>query len=354
MNNKFRVSILLGLIGNTYSGISWALSDQERESRVQGYQIMFENDLLGKGKTDRWYTNGVRASWNYAPDEGPTVMDSTLTNLRQMSDSPDQSRVITLSIGQSMYTPANIARSEPQPYDRPWGGWLYFGAAVSHYPDKDRRQYQTTELKIGVIGPASLAEEAQRLVHDITNGQEPMGWDNQLKPMLGVQLNHLRGYRVPILPDILRRYVDTQATIGGALGNVRTYGTVSGAIVIGQLETGTAPLAPSNEGDFIVQDFSNRSVYKKPYGFMSVSGNAVAYNHFLQGAAFGGRSEIEVKRWVTAFTYGISVPLDFLCKGARVIYSRSSRTAEFTSPRVDPNRSTQTWGTLTLSVDLNP
>lgn len=349
--------IVTSCIASIYS--SFALGEDisealQRVSRVQGYQIMFENDLLGKGRTDRWYTNGVRAAWNYAPDNGPVIFDRAVSGLRGMSDSPGQARVITLSVGQSMYTPANIARSAPQPYDRPWGGWLYFGAAVSHYPDKELSRYQTTELKLGVVGPASLAEEAQRLVHDLTNGQEPMGWDNQLKPMLGVQLNHLRGYRLPFVPQSLKRYVDTQASIGGAIGNVRTYGTISGAIVFGQLKGSSAPLAPTNEGDFIVQDFSNRSVYRNFYGFLSVSGNAIGYNHFLQGAAFGGRSDIELRRWVTGFQYGVSIPLDTIVRGARLIYSHNSRTAEFSSPRIDPNRSSQSWGALTLSVDLDP
>jgi hypothetical protein len=36
------------------------------------------------------------------------------------------------------------------------------------------------ELKLGVVGPASQAENAQKAIHDLVGDDEPMGWDTQL------------------------------------------------------------------------------------------------------------------------------------------------------------------------------
>jgi lipid A 3-O-deacylase len=47
---------------------------------------------------------------------------------------------------------------------------------------------RTWELKLGVVGPASQAENVQKDFHDLIGGDEPMGWDTQLpnEPIINV------------------------------------------------------------------------------------------------------------------------------------------------------------------------
>ena len=44
------------------------------------------------------------------------------------------------------------------------------------------------ELKLGVVGLASHAEDVQKEFHDMIGGDEPMGWDTQLpdEPVINV------------------------------------------------------------------------------------------------------------------------------------------------------------------------
>ncbi len=46
----------------------------------------------------------------------------------------------------------------------------------------------TTEIQIGMVGPSSLAEDAQKFIHKVRDLQRPNGWDNQLKDELGLAL----------------------------------------------------------------------------------------------------------------------------------------------------------------------
>src|SRR3546814_17295330 len=80
-----------------------------------------------------------------------------------------------------MYTPDDVALRNPPLDDRPYAGWLY--GSVGLIAETGRRLDQL-ELTLGVVGPASLAEQTQKLIHEITESQEPRGSDThpQNKP----------------------------------------------------------------------------------------------------------------------------------------------------------------------------
>src|SRR3546814_4711146 len=73
-----------------------------------------------------------------------------------------------------MYTPDDVALRNPPLDDRPYAGWLY--GSVGLIAETGRRLDQL-ELTLGVVGPASLTEQTQKLIHEITDSQEPRGWD---------------------------------------------------------------------------------------------------------------------------------------------------------------------------------
>ncbi len=78
----------------------------------------------------------------------------------------------------------------PQRSDRPRAGWLYAGVGLMHDDaGGDRRHVRALSLKLGPTGPASLAEEAQTLIHRrLSDSPRPLGWGNPLRLRLGVQL----------------------------------------------------------------------------------------------------------------------------------------------------------------------
>ncbi len=88
-------------------------------------------------------------------------------------------------LGQSIFTPTDTARTEVVENDRPYAGWLYLGVSATVRTD-DR--LDTFEATLGVVGPASLAGQAQTAVHRMRAFDLPQGWDNQLHNELVPQL----------------------------------------------------------------------------------------------------------------------------------------------------------------------
>ena len=118
-------SVLLFFFGLTLAtpGIASDLGGD----KVAGWQLAWDNDSWGKAKTDRWYTNGIRLSWTF--NKPPTnsftkfLLESSRIGLWHGAEPS-----LSYSVGQLMYSPQNISLSAPQPRDRPWGAYLYFGA----------------------------------------------------------------------------------------------------------------------------------------------------------------------------------------------------------------------------------
>jgi hypothetical protein len=94
----------------------------------------------------------------------------------------------TIGISQIIQTPEDISNPDPQPHDVPWAGtaglhesWISF----------DNVRLYAFQIFVGVMGPASLAEETQTFVHeDLGLGDPPQGWDNQLENQFIGNLNY--------------------------------------------------------------------------------------------------------------------------------------------------------------------
>ena len=87
--------------------------------------------------TDRNYTNGVKISL-ISPDlisfvESGKLPEWSLKYIYKLPfiNDPDPAlkRKVEFSIGQNMYTPADISRSDLIVNDRPYAGWTYFATA---------------------------------------------------------------------------------------------------------------------------------------------------------------------------------------------------------------------------------
>jgi len=172
---------------------------QEALPGVFGFQ--FENDAFGFG--DDHYTNGMRMAYVLRSDEflGLQQQVRKLDALdagrlfRQPPTDISAARV-TLSLGQSMFTPGKALRDETTAAaiaaDRMYGGWLYGGLAL-HVPfltdrASQRQGLNTVEIDIGVIGPKAHADDVQTWWHNVNDWKPFLGWDNQLLGELTAQL----------------------------------------------------------------------------------------------------------------------------------------------------------------------
>lgn len=317
---------------------------------LKGLQLSWDNDLWGKGRTDRWYTNGLRITGTYKQPP-----KNELSRLFQRGSQwflwDGIEPTLSYSLGQTMYTPRDITRPVPPVDDRPWGAFLYF-SITAHA--SQGREFRATELKLGTTGRYALGEEAQKLVHRITSSPEPQGWSQQLKARPGLQLTHARVYRHN--DRVLREFVGLQTGYGLGVGTLRGRASVDVSIIVGDLSGANAPLMVGNEGDFVVQDFEKRDQYKKVFGFVSANLTAVGWNYFLDGRTPYGHPAVDPKRFYTVVNAGVSLPLnEWGCKACpRLVYSQSTRSAEFVSRlRPDGSERRQRWGTLAAHWDLD-
>ena len=134
--------------------------------------LEYENDMFAGD--DRWYTNGVRATWISTSRPGRHNDLVRLVGERSRLVDTERSVSYGFSLGQSMYTPEDITDPDPPVDDRPYGGWLHVSAGFGQL-----RSSSLTRLSItlGVVGPASLADRTQKEVHRLVGADKPQGWD---------------------------------------------------------------------------------------------------------------------------------------------------------------------------------
>lgn len=319
----------------------------------QGLQLVFENDVLGRGSTDRWYTNGLRVSWmlrNPRANEDPAStralnMADSLLGAQVDQNAQGSSRAITWTLGQNMYTPRRIDLARPQRGDRPWAGWLYLGATAQGFKGDE---FQQTDLKLGITGRASGAGQLQRWVHRTFEATYPAGWEQQLKSGVHAQLSHMRLWRLG--DTTARDRVGFHGGAGVTVGSLRSYATALLGVVAGRLEGDNPVFALANDGDLVIQDFDQKDALKRVLVFGNVSVTAVGHNRFLTGPTPYGRAEIELKRGVLAWQWGLSLPLQQWLPGCWLVFSQTSRTSEFSSPLLGRQEGVQRWGTLALNT----
>jgi hypothetical protein len=150
--------------------------------------LTFENDLVTG--SDNNYTNGLGITWvsreldTYEPDSFVRKWERLWSFLPFVADEGYETYA-GWSLAQEMHTPDDIEDPNPPEDDQPYAGILYVDSLL--YARKERWTH-AWELKLGVVGPASLAENAQKSFHDLIGGDEPMGWDTQLpdEPVVNV------------------------------------------------------------------------------------------------------------------------------------------------------------------------
>jgi hypothetical protein len=178
--------------------------------RLWAASVRWENDLFGG--TDEFYTNGVSLGLSHT---GPSWIDPA-ADLLPWSQGR---RTVGYDIGQAMFTPSDTSLSIPDPDDRPYAGILALGLAL-HVDRED--SYHGLKFITGVVGPASLAEETQEIVHDITGSEQPEGWDAQLQNELILNLAYEYRHRFRLLGEPRGWSLEAIPVAGGWLGNMLT------------------------------------------------------------------------------------------------------------------------------------
>lgn len=314
--------------------------------------IYFENDLFSE--TDQNYTNGIKVSWispnvsNYIDDEN-SILPEWVKQLNKHltffhKNHKGLQRNVVLSLGQTIYTPLDIDRTDLITNDRPYAGWLFGGIG---YHSKDENQLDSMEINLGVIGPASFAHEAQDFIHDLRGFKKFQGWDNQLSNEIGINIiyehknKHIREtYSGGFGYDAITHF-------GASLGNVATY--LNGGIELRSgwnipADFGTSAVRPGGDNAAPGSSWDPRLSSKRILGlhlFTSLDARWVLRDIFLDGNTFTDSHSVDKKPLVADISAGFSISYSKL----KLSYAQIFRTKEFKS-QIDSH----SYGSLSISL----
>jgi hypothetical protein len=307
------------------------------------WTLLMENDRFAD--TDRHYTHGTRLAWvSDKTGTGPGWVRDLLGRAYPFADV--RGGRIGFALGQNIYTPENISRSDLIADDRPYAGWLYGAASVhaetrQHLLGRKLDVLDTVEMQLGMIGPLSLAEPTQKTVHELIATTRPRGWDHQLDTEPGIALIAERKWRTPetklgaggIAFDVLPH-------LGAALGNVYTHVNAGAMARIGRnlsFDYGPPQIQPALSGLEAIDSGGEVGWYL----FAGVEGRAVGRNIFLDGNTFSDSHHVDKHTLVGDFQVGAAL----IAGRYRIAFTHVFRTREFES-QGEPDR----FGAVSISA----
>ena len=171
-----------------------SLAAAEEEQFDRWFSLTLDNDLFTG--TDGGYTNGLYASWFTVVPEGQAShevpwyfwIQSKLIN-------PDATarQLHIHNVSQTMVTPSDIQLLPPDANDSPYAGLLFWQGSILSV---EGRITDYSTVLLGILGPASLAEQSQKIVHKATGSDRPQGWDYQLGNEALIGMQHGRLWRL--------------------------------------------------------------------------------------------------------------------------------------------------------------
>jgi lipid A 3-O-deacylase len=319
------------------------------EDRSWTVNFYLENDLFAQ--TDNDYTSGVRLSW-VSPDLVDYVNDETLPawvrglneTLTFFHDSKrGLQRNLVLSVGQTIYTPRDREAVDIVDDDRPYAGWLFGSAA---YQTSNEDTMDTLEIRLGVVGPAALGQEAQDLIHDVRGFERFEGWDNQLENEPGITLLWEHRNKTSGRYNSNSRFgFDLIGHTGIVLGNVASYVNAGAEFRLGWSipeDFGTSSLRPGGDNSTPSANWSRRNSDRDwgIHAFLALDARLVAHNIFLDGNTFRDSHSVDREPLVADVAAGVSA----YYRGVRLSYAQIFRSREFST-----QGETHAYGSLALS-----
>ena len=281
------------------------------------FSILFENDIFDNSDHD--YTNGVELAYTTSPRGTPDWAIRTANWLPFFSENTDVRT--RYAVGQSIYTPRNLNTANPPLTDRPYAGFLY--AAFGLVGDTGRHLDQL-QVTIGVVGPASLAQETQTYVHRVLNDPKPLGWATQLHNEPGLIIQYDRSIKLIPPKSILGLVFDAEPHYGMAVGNIYDYANVGAMMRLGfnlPGDYGPMRIEPSLPGSNFFEPTGGVSAYI----FGGVEGRAIARNLFLDGNSFEDSRSVQKMNLVDDMEFGAAITFHHM----RIAFTHVIRSREY-------------------------
>ena len=301
--------------------------------------LSHENDNLGGG-SDRYYTSGARATWYNAGTKMPEFIEEIAEEIPSFDI--NETTGTFYSIGQNLYTPADITQADQPENDRPWAGFLYgsIGLATLTQNQNVPDHIDELEFTLGIVGPEALGEDTQKFVHkNISHSPDPKGWDNQLKFEPVFALSWQRRIPYALAQSFGPIHTRIEPNFSVSLGTLRTFAGAGAMLVIGSSQNMDTPSrvrpAPPGTGAFATNNHEfNWQI------FAGADARLVARDIFLDGNTFRESYDVDKKPLVGDASAGFSLMYD----DYRLSYTLNARSKEF-----DGQEEESVFGSVTLT-----
>ncbi|TWJ02511.1 hypothetical protein JN11_01484 [Mucilaginibacter frigoritolerans] len=232
--------------------------------------VQTDNDSYLAQGSDRYYTDGIFIYYRHALKvKGKDT--ATLAN-----------KVLGFETGQKIFNPQSGYVPGPQYIDRPFAGYTYIGSTLNFLYKNESNIKVSAQL--GVVGPASGAEQVQTWVHKTFGFYTPGGWQYQIQN--NFELNLSAAYN-----KLLARasWVDVSFTSYLNLGNGFSGAGLGPLIRLGnfnQLFNSVSTQSTATKNNSIKKLHKNELyLYYQPLI------NYVAYDATIQGGLFDNHSD---------------------------------------------------------------
>ena len=303
--------------------------------------VTIENDTFTG--SDNNYTNGLGVAWvsndldTYEQDSFVRRWGEFWSFLPFVSDDGYKTYA-AWSVAQEMHTPDDITNPDPPLDDQPYAGVAYIDSTLYA---KGERWDHAWNLRAGVVGPDSHADDWQREFHDAINDDEPMGWHTQMPNEAVLNVDYTAGRL------LVQRNLGKSASwrlvpmVTAGLGN---YFTGAGGGLYGEVGWN---LVDAMGGTALRSGFNTAStVGVGPVEGWSVSfsgglgGYGVIHYLPLDGTVSRDSRSVDTEPWIGMVTLGFTLRH----QGLVVSLTRTSYTDTFATQREDPD-----FGTLGVS-----
>lgn len=356
------------------SGIGETECAAEEAVRWRGGTARLENDLFAG--TDRNYTNGVSLTTISHDMSGKIHSDCLPRPLNlytrilgwpssgsaaPLGDQPT-SQNLAMRVGQVMYTPDDHTRTDLIEDDRPYAGLLYLGVAWNRRfqsNDSNLEVLDSRELTLGVIGPLSLAEQSQDLVHKLRGIDQFQGWDHQLHNEPAFQVATERKFRALVGGAVRQGW--SQDVIGSyalRLGNIETAASAGVELRMGwniPNDFGSYPIRPGGENRppsaaarlRATQPQATDAPRPGVHLFTNFEAKAVAWDFSLDGNLLHDSHHVTRRPLVSQAAVGISSQWFVSGHGFKLAVMRVWRTREF-----EEQKGSHAFGSIAVSVEF--
>lgn len=306
--------------------------------------LRIDNDLFGG--QDQGYSNGLQVTLvspnlrDYTTDPCiPRLARWINRHLSALQPKGFEQRNMIGTFAQGIFTPTDDQRRDLIEDDRPYAAVLLFGVG---YNARDGDRLHTTQLQLGMVGPAAMGEQVQNGVHGVLGIDKFRGWDNQLENEPVFRIVHERMRRFAPEASESGWGWDAISHYGGSFGNLTTYVNAGGEIRFGRNlpdDFGSTPLRPAGENTAPIRESQN-SYPQGAHLFAHFDARLVARDISLDGNTFRDSHDVDKREALASIGYGVA----WMFRSWKFALARYHSTREFEGQQESP-----VFGSFTIS-----